>query len=71
LKRNGNPCIFGKNSRKTGKQKLTKYLALTSFGGHLELSVHVKSRLCLIHDKGGEAREPKIICSMGLLCENK
>ena len=38
---------------------------------NLELSDHADNRLCLIHEEDGESREPKIICSMGLVGKNK
>lgn len=36
----------------------------------LVIALRDEDRLCLIHDKDGEAREPKIICSMGLVEKN-
>lgn len=34
---------------------------------NLELSDHAEDRLCLVHEEDGESREPKTICSMGLV----
>ena len=37
----------------------------------LVIALRDEDRLCLIHEEDGEFREPKIICSMGLVGENK
>ncbi|MBW2168417.1 MAG: NgoFVII family restriction endonuclease [Deltaproteobacteria bacterium] len=36
----------------------------------LVIALRDEDRLCLIHEEDGEAREPKIICSMGLVEKN-
>ena len=37
----------------------------------LVIALRDEDRLCLIHEEDGESREPKIICSMGLVGKNK
>ncbi len=37
----------------------------------LVIALRDEDRLCRVHDEDGEVREPKIICSMGLVGENR
>jgi len=37
----------------------------------LVIALREEDRLCLIHKEDGEVREPKIICSFGLVGKNR